>query len=236
MSVCPSFTPMKRLYDLITKANQILLFVAALALVGLAAYWVIDLLPGDRWEGPQVPIAQTPEERRKIKIDDIRFLGKFDGYHMFGVIKGMIDARYQSDGDISSAASKISGAGGGSAEMVNVLFVVEGKSQRALLASDGLVLWHNLASKRLNDEFRFHRFHCITEDTNGDRVLDRKDRADLYVVDLDLKRPDLVIKDAGSVEVLGPTMLLVKNTDVGGGIHFFEVDCEARTQKEIVWK
>lgn len=227
---------MKRLYDFITKANQVFLFVAALALLGIAAYTIIDELTRDRWHGPQVPIAQTSEASRKIKLDDIRFLGKRADCYVFGLIKGLVDARYQSDGDISSSASKIGGAGSNSAEMVNVLFVAPGTSPRQLLASDGLVLWHDMASTRPREEFRFHRFHCITEDTNGDHVLDRKDRGDLYIVDMDLERPDLVIENAGSVEILAPTVLLVKQTDESGGIHFFEVDCAAPTQKEIVWR
>lgn len=227
---------MKRVYDFITKANQVILFIAVVGLVGLAAHRIIEELVRDPWDGPQVPIAQTQEESRKIKIDDLRFLGKHADYYVLGVIKGMIDPRYESDGDISSAASKIGGSSRGSAEMVNALFVSQGKSPRSLLKSDGLVLWYSLATKRANEELRFHRFHCITEDTNGDHVLDRKDRSDLYIVDLDLKRPDMVINDAGSVEILGPTTLLMKNTDANGGIHFFEIDCEARTQTEVVWK
>ena len=227
---------MKRLYDFITKANQVILFLAAMALIGLATYRIIAECSRDEWGGPQVSIARTPEERGKIKIDDIRCLGKHADYYVFGVIKGMVDARYEADGDLSSAASKITGSGGGSAEMVNVLFVSAGGPPRSLMKSDGLVLSYDLASQRTNEGFRFHRFYCVTDDTNGDHVLDRKDRRDLYVVDLNLKRTDMVLRDAGSVEVVSPTALLLKNTDANGVVHFIEVDCEARTQKEIVWK
>lgn len=227
---------MKRLYNFITKANQVMLFVAAMVLVGIAAYKIIAECSRDEWGGPQVSIARTPEEHGKIKIDDVRLLGKYADSYVFGVIKGMIEARGEADGDISSAASKITGSGGGSAEMVNVLFVSAGAPPRSLLKSDGLVLSYDLPSQRTNEGFRFHRFYCITEDTNGDHVLDRKDRRDLYVVDLNLKRADMVLSDAGSDAVVSPTALLLKNTDANGVIHFFEVDCEARTQKEIVWK
>ncbi len=227
---------MKRLYDFITKANQVIFFLTAMALVGFAAYKIIAECFRDEWAGPQVPIARTPEERGKIKIDDIHLLGKRAGHYVFGVIKGMIDARDEFAGDISSAASKITGSGAGSAEIVNVLFVSAGVPPRSLLKSDGLVLTYTLASQRPNEGFRFHRFYCITEDTNGDHVLDRNDRRDLYVVDMDLKRADMIIEDAGSVEEVSPTVLLSKNTDSNGVVRFFEIDCEARTQTEVVWK
>ncbi len=227
---------MKCLYDFITKANQVMLFVAVLALLGLAAYRIIAECLRDEWTGPQVAIAQTTDDSRKVKIEDIRVLGLREGYYVFGVIKGMIEARQEPEGDLYSAASKITGSGGGSPEMVNVLFVARGNPVRPLLASDGLVLQNDLASRRPNEDFRFHRFTCVTEDTNGDHVLDRKDRQDLHVVDLDLKRPDWVLKDIGYVEVVSPTVLLLKKADASGMIHFYEVDCEARTQTEILWK
>jgi hypothetical protein len=124
---------------------------------------------------------------------------------------------------------------GPSGQLVNVVFVRDGQKVRTLLEHDGLVLTNQLSYSLARDEFRSHLFRCVTEDTNGNQMLDEEDRSDLYLVAHGLKQQDMVIKGVVATDVITPTLLIVKVVDPAG-IRFYEVDTEARTQKEIVWK
>jgi hypothetical protein len=57
---------LKRIYEWITKTNQVLLFFA---IIGAAALILFLFYDRERhWQPPSVPIAQTTEEAKKIVI------------------------------------------------------------------------------------------------------------------------------------------------------------------------
>jgi hypothetical protein len=224
---------MKRIYEWITKANQVLLFFLIIgAAVGIS-YLFYDLYRARHmFEAPSVAIAQSAEEAKSSVVQDVRFLDEYDGIYVFGLMKRMILDE--------SARRRLHASYLGSEEManpgqmVNVVFSRAEQPIRKLLQNDGLIVFHSIA-KHTSEKLKASVFLCVTEDTNGDRRLDESDRKDLYVVSETLDKPDLVIKAGSEYRVISPTHLTVKTTE-SDGIHFWDVDIETQAKREITWK
>jgi hypothetical protein len=224
---------MKRIYEWITKANQVLLFFLIIgAAVGIS-YLFYDLYRARHiFDAPSVAIAQSAEEEKSSVVQDVRFLDEYDGIYVFGLMKRMILDE--------SARRRLFTSSLGNEEMrdpgqtVNVVFSRAEQPIRKLLQNDGLILSHSIA-KHSSEKLKASVFLCITEDTNGDRRLDENDRKDLYVVSQGLDKPDLVIKGGAQERVISATHLIAKTTE-SDGIHFWDVDIETQAKKEITWK
>jgi hypothetical protein len=225
--------PVKRIYEWITKANQVLLFLLIIgAAVGIS-YLFYDLYRSRHmFESPSVAIAQSPEEAKSSVVQDVRFFDEYDGIYVFGLIKRVIlgesDRRRLLTASLGNEEMRDPG------QTVNVVFSRVEQPVRKLLQNDGLILSHSIA-KHGSEKLKASVFLCITEDTNGDRRLDENDRKDLYVVSQDLDKPDLVIKGGVEERVISATHLIAKTTE-SDGIHFWDVDIETQAKKEINWK
>jgi hypothetical protein len=228
---------MKRIYEFITKLNQVLLLLACLGVLGLMAKeflgdWLRDRRP------LSLPIVQATNgsEQPKTRINDVDFLGWVDDLRVFAIRKGAIDAPQTGfRGDI---ASKASGAGwGGGAMTVNIVFCRGAQKVRSLLPGDGLVLRHEFprAESEHSSEMAAFLFQCVTEDTDGDHRLGPGDRNDLWIVSRKLDGPDMVISGIMEYETLNRNHVMVKIRQ-GDSFQFFDVDVVARTKTEVAWK
>jgi hypothetical protein len=223
--------PMKRIYDWITKANQVLLFLVILAGVAWGSFLFYESRRRT-WEPPAVPIAQTAEEAKGSVVDEVRFLGQTSGIYVFGLMKRIIvdeQSWRRATATLGMEEDRYPG------QMVNVVFSKGDQPLRKLLPRDGLVLSDNLYNERDPEKFKALLFTCVTEDTNGDRRLDENDRKDLYIVSPNLDRPDLVVTGVVGDRVVSPTHLIIK-TGTGAETHFWDVDIETQAKKEITWK
>jgi hypothetical protein len=217
---------MKRIYNFITKANQVLLF---LVLVGCPILiWYLFQCRG--YEPAQVPVAQSAEEAKESVVKDVRFLGQSSGIYVFGIVKHIVRKEPSRNGLLASAS--LGNEELRSGEIVNVSFSRGEQRLRTLLQNDGLILSENVDR---DNKFKALLFNCITEDTDGNHRLDVSDRNDLYIVSEDLDKPDFVIKGALEFRVTSATHLLVK-TQEDLGLRFWDVDVEASTKKEVAWK
>lgn len=224
---------MKRIYEWITKANQVLLFFLIIgAAVGIS-YLFYDLYRSRHvFDAPSVAIAQSAEEAKSSVVQDVNFLGEYDGIYVFGLRKRVIL-------DESARRRLLSGSLGNEevaepGQTINVIFSRAGQPIRKLLQNDGLILSHSIA-KHSSEKLKASVFLCVIDDTNGDRRLDENDRKDLYVISESLDKPDLVIKAGSERRVISPTHLIVKTTETDG-IHFWDVDIETQAKKEIAWR
>ena len=222
---------LKRIYEWITKANQLLLFLVLLGVAAWIAYSFYDMKKR-RWEPPSVAVAQTAEEAKASVVLEVRFLGQISGIYVFGLMKRVVvdeQAWLRATATLGSEDSRYPGY------MVNVVFSKGDQPLRKLLPKDGLVLSDSLVNEREPDKFKASLFTCVTEDTDGNRQLDEKDRQDLYIVFPNLDRADLVLNDVLGERVLSPTHLMVK-TGTSSDPHFWDVDIETQAKKEIAWK
>jgi hypothetical protein len=227
--------PMKRIYEWITKANQVLLFFLIIAAAVGMSYIFYDFYRARHtYEAPSVAIAQSAEEARSSIVKDVRFLDEYDGIYVFGLMKRIILDESARRRLLSNSLGNEEVAYPDSGQMVNVVFSRAEQSAKKLLQNDGLILSHSIA-KHSSEKFKASVFLCVTEDTNGDRRLDENDRKDLYVVSENLDKPDLVIKAGSEHRVISPTHLTVKTTE-SDGIRFWDVDIETQAKKEIAWK
>ena len=222
---------MKRLFDFLVKTNQVLLFLTLVGAIGLAIY-IFYQTTATHYEPPHVSIAQTPEEEKKVVVSDVRFLGESRGIYLFGIVKHEIAEPGPGGMRMISSLSREYDEG----QIVNVVFSKDSKRVKTLLKADGLVAENNLTGQYSSDtNFTPYLFMCVTEDTDGNHVLDTRDREDLYIVARDLSTPDIVIKGASSFNVISATHLVVK-TGTGEKVQFLDVDTEHATQKEVEWK
>jgi len=67
---------MKRIYEFITKANQVLLFFAIIGGIVLVSCVLVNEFSA-HYEPPHVLVEQTPEEAKGSIVEDVRFLGSF---------------------------------------------------------------------------------------------------------------------------------------------------------------
>lgn len=231
---------MKRIYDWITKANQILLFFVIIGGTALVAYLVYQTTR--RFEPPHVSVAQTAEEAKGSVVQDVVFLGQSSGIYVLGLVKRVVTTNggpliTRSMGSLGNEELRDSG------ETVNVIFSRGEQRVRTLLQKDGLVLSHNVYPEHFSvvrtehgpDKFKVLLFLCVTEDTDGNHRLDQNDRNDLYVVSEGLEKPDVVVKGAINYRTVSPTHVVIK-TGERNAPRFWDLDTETQAMKEIVWK
>ena len=224
-------TVMRRVYEWITKANQVLLFFV---IIGGAALVLFVIYQSTRhYEPPHVSVATNAEEARDSVVQDVVFLGQSSGIYVLGTVKRVVSASKDPRPKLAMASLGSGNASDG--QMVNVVFSRGAQRIRTLLESDGLVLSHNVYAGPRPKEINALLFNCVTEDTDGNHRLDEKDRRDLHVVADGLERPDMVVKGVSEFRVIAPTHVVVK-TGESNAARFWDIDIEARSQKEILWQ
>jgi hypothetical protein len=228
---------MKRIYDWITKANQVLLFFAILGGMALILYTIYQTTR--RYEPPHVSVAQTAEEAKKSVVEDVSFLGQTSGIYVLGMVKRVVTAG--GEPWLRPTMSYLGKGGSDTGETVNVVFSKGDQRVRALLPKDGLVLSHNaytvlgMPGENSSEKFKALAFLCVTEDTDGNHRLDQNDRNDLYVVSEGLQKPDIVVQGVLDHRAISSTHLMVK-TGESKAVRFWDIDIETQTRKEIIWK
>lgn len=220
---------MKRIYNWLTKANQVLLFLVLLGGIVLICYGLYT--QSGRYEPPHVAIAQTPEEAGKSVVEDINFLGRSSaGIYVLGLVKHIVKPERERWGrSVAYLGSAEQG------QIVNIVFSKGDHRIRTLLPRDGLVLRNNAGDEKDRDAIKVLTFDCVTEDTDGNHRLDDDDRHDLYLVAEGLERPDTVVTAVLEYRSIAPGRLMVK-TKEGEVIRFWDIDTSTQARAEIVWK
>lgn len=226
---------MKRILEFITKANQLLFFLVMIAgLVGITLLLKSELTRS--YQPPSVPVAQSAEVLKKTIVDDVKFLGETSGVYLFGIVRREVET----DGN-PSRRDKMESRGswsyldGDRGQMVNVIFSKGGQKVRTLLANNGLVISFQIPGKYQTDKLKVSTFLCITEDTDGNHVLDKNDRNDLYIVAEGLEKADIVVKGVMTHDRVSGAHLLVKIRD-GESIQFYDYDTDTLAKTEVMWK
>ena len=229
---------MKRIYEFITKANQVLLFLLVLGVLGFLGFFAYQE-SSNHYTPPQVPIAQTPEAMKRVVVEDVRWLGAVSGTYIFGIVKKEIAPAEQSERRLTMKMSKSylgSGEDDDRGQIVNVIFSRDAQKVKTLLEADGLVIDSQLSGGySAAEKFRAALFRCVTDDTDGNHLLDHKDRNDLYIVPHDMAKADIVIKGILDYDVVSETRLLTKTREKDG-LHFIEINIETLEKKDVTWK
>jgi hypothetical protein len=220
---------MKRIFNWLTQANQVLLFFVLLGGIALISYGLYQ--SSRRYEPPHVEIAQTPEQARKSMLEDVDFLGRSTSdIYILGLIQHMVKPETEPWGTSAAYLGRAE-----SGQTVNIAFSKGDHRLRTLLPKDGLVLYNNVLDQADRDKLKTLLFGCVTEDTDGNHRLDANDRTDLYLVAEGLDAPDMVIKGVTQYRAAAPGHLVVK-TKEGEAIRFWDIDTATRAKTEIVWK
>ena len=219
----------KRIYNWLTKANQVLLFFVLLGGIALISYGLYQ--SSRHYEPPHVEIAKTPEEARKSILEDVDFLGRSSsGIYILGLVQHMVKPEKEAWGKSVSYLGRPE-----SGQTVNIVFSKGDHPLRTLLPKDGLVVYNNILDQEGRDKLKTLLFGCVTEDTDGNNRLDANDRNDLYLVAESLDAPDMVIRGVMQRQAAASGHLVVK-TKEGDAIHFWDIDTATRAKTEIVWQ
>jgi hypothetical protein len=222
---------MKRVYEWITRANQVLLFFVIIGGTALVLFLIYQSTR--RYETPHVSVAHNAEEAKQSVVQDVVFLGESSGVYVLGIVKRMVVP--SKEPWLRPSVAHLGSGDGSGGQTVNVVFSRGEQRIRTLLEKDGLVLSHNMYTDPRQKEIKALFFSCTTEDTDGNHRLDEKDRNDLYVVAAGLERPDIVVKGVSEFRVLARNHVVVK-TGEGDGARFWDIDTDVQSQKEILWK
>jgi hypothetical protein len=148
---------MKRIYEWITKANQVLLFFLIIgAAVGIS-YLFYDLYRTRHvFDEPSVAIAQTAEEAKTSNVvQEVRFFDEYDGIYVFGLVKRFIldasDKRRLLSSSLGNEEVRDPG------QIVNVVFSKAEQPVRKLLPNDGMILSHSIAKHTSEKHRENHR-------------------------------------------------------------------------------
>lgn len=225
---------MKSLYAFITKANQVLFFLAALTVVGGVGYLVYDET-SHTFQPPHIAVAgPSGGEPAPTFVREVRFLRRKGEVYTFGVIKREVSATPTSDVKVRGGFSRGRDADS-SGKTVNIVFSKSDGPVRTLLSNDGLVLSSNLAGQYDHEKAHFNVFRCVTEDTDANGVLNANDRQDLYIVRDNLSSPDIVIRSVSDFDITSDDDLVVQTSE-NGTTRFWQVDVTRGAKKEIRWK
>lgn len=112
----------KRVYNWITKANQVLLFLFIIGATILISQVVYHR--NRPYEPPHVSIAQSADEAKASVVRDVLFLKSASGFFVFGLMKRVIVADESAWGRNAYLGSEELAYPG---EMVNVVFSKEGR-------------------------------------------------------------------------------------------------------------
>ena len=220
---------MKRLYEWITKTNQVLLFLLALVAAILVSRTIY--VSFQTYEPPHVSVAQTEEEAKASVVEEVEFLSESSGVYILGIMKRVI-----TDSKEGWLRPRMAYLGAdSSSQTVNIVFSRGEQRLRTLLPKDGLVLSNNIFEEKREEKIGVLLFRCVTEDTDGNRRLDEKDRNDLYLVSDDLEKPDIVVEGIEDYRVISPTHVMVK-LGQRAAARFWDIDIGTGARKEIVWK
>jgi hypothetical protein len=220
---------MKRIFDWITKANQVLLFLVLIGGPAFIAFLIY--LSRKPYEPPHVSVAQTADEAKASVIEDVTFIGQSSGLYVLAITKRVVTTE---EPWLKASVARL-GKGDDAGEIVNVVFSKGEQRVRTLLQKDALVLSHNIWPEPAPKKLKALLFLCVTEDTDGNHRLDKNDRNDLYIAAEGLEKPDLVIKGVLEYQTISPTHLVVK-TGEPNAARFWDIDTETQAQKEIIWK
>jgi hypothetical protein len=225
---------MKRIYDFITKANQVLFFLTILGAITGICYLVYSEA-SRHFETPHVSVSDASNTIAPTVVRDVRFLGKSAGFYVFGIVKREINSAPESRKNGSMELFSSSGPRNNPGEIVNVVFSRGEQKARTLLPKDGLVLRHRLASSFDPEKLAAHLFTCVTEDMDGNHVLDSNDRQDLFILAKNLDAPDMVVTGVIDYDLVSPTHIVVKTREASG-FRFVDIDVETQKKSEVLWK
>ena len=224
---------MKRIFAFLTAANQVLLFIGALAALVLLGMALVQELRPRGTDG--VPVRDASEKPAPPEITSVDFLTRSHGFALFGVRKDYVGKETP---ELAAHAGKITSSSYhlGMSHHLNVIFSDGTRVRRHLLPQDGMILRHAFASEEDEERrFKAHVFHCVLTDTNHDGMLGYNDSAALLIVRPDLSGENLRIDDVRDFTVLSRDELLVE-TGTGAQTRFWIVDAATFDRREVAWQ
>jgi len=225
---------MKRFFEFITKANQVLFFVVLVG--GITLGLLLPSFQKVRALKPrQVSVADPAAEPAVTQIRDVQFLGTSHQLFVFGIVKLEVSLNPGSAGKPKMELFHSSSRGEDRGSIVNVVYSRGDQVVRMLLANDGLVVDQRLPRIYDQEKFTADVFTCVTADTDGNHQLNEDDRRDLIIVDPEMKRPDIIVQNCVEFEIISPTRLIVK-IRTSDSLSFVQVDVSTGQKAPVAWK
>ncbi|WP_444996437.1 hypothetical protein [Aliikangiella sp. IMCC44359] len=119
---------------------------------------------------------------------------------------------------------------------VNLLFVSESGTKLKLFENDRLIT--DIQSARFNKDNSYilnkNLYSVVSQDSNSDGFLNKKDQVDLYVSDYNGQNLKLIFENINELETIGDNKLLVTADELSGvEIYIYHVISEKKIKLDI---
>ncbi|GAA5214891.1 hypothetical protein ACFSJ3_00920 [Corallincola platygyrae] len=214
---------MSRIYTLITKFNQVLIFIGAIIFISFLSYQFYKDFSRERYEPPKVKVVDSLESETAVvePIYKLDFLTSIKDVYVFKLKSNVV----QTSSEIEAVEVHLFAGGGDyyDASPVNLMFARDDGSTRFLLDKHAFIQDFSLA-KDTDSEFghkqALNLYSIVQQDSNGDGFLDKNDSKDLYASNYD--GSDLV-SGFDSYDLIDDDMIMVSKQEGEESFYIFNL-------------
>lgn len=205
-----------RLTSFVQKANQYLLFIAAIIVIATVANNLAKDIFRKKYKEPQVQLIDpsTEEQKPEELVFNMRFVSKLKDVHIFEITTDALFVEDLSDYDGTEQHMIISaGPLGLSSNTVNLLFSKVGEKSKVLLNTNGVITGFtpfNEIATEYQPKLSKNLYTIAENDSNSDGILDDKDATALYVSEYDGTNLQRVLDDIENFQVIEDDNLIIR--------------------------
>lgn len=205
------------LINFVKTANYFLFFFGTVFLLLFIGYQIVDNVFNDRYPThDSIPVVDGNDTTHTPIEYETSFIEKHDDVYIFRVKSNRILGGKPQVENAFTAVQMFSKGVNDDFETVNYLFARINGEPGVLLDSHALVLDANLINL-LPEKHLYHRkfktfkhlFTVVMNDTNQDKVLDRKDKISLLASDYDGANLITIAEDISNYEIIDDNLLLL---------------------------
>ena len=207
-----------KIFNFISKSNQILFFLVA---IGLIVVMVISLLPHD-YSRPAVKIERNLEQNstKETLVKNQYFKSFYSHINDIFIIKVYADNIVREEILHYSAPRSSSSDfyNQNKHALVNLIFAKEGKKSYKLLKDDAYITSLNIMKNNqtvrkeyADSYFKLEKniYTIVTHDTNNDDFLTSTDQRNFYISNYDGKQLKLILKDIVEYKLVDDNLVLI---------------------------
>lgn len=207
---------MKKLTAFVSTVNQYLLFIAVLIIIVISSKNIIQELTTSDYVEPRVKLIKNSDNPAKVININYRtnYRRQVKDVLIFAISSNAIEnIPEEKTSKTLNMFSEFSPKSQSKFQTVNYLFVPKTGPSYLLMSKDTYIRNTSFYSnpKKRNGYKRLKNiFLLVTNDTNSDGYLSKKDSADLYVSDYNGKNMYLVIKDVEDYDLMNDNLLMIE--------------------------
>jgi len=205
----------KKAVDFISKANQILFFLAIIIIIGFVLMTAYPFLFPSKYERPRVQLIENSiDDSTKVVKNSKQYLSFTKDIHVIKILANTINSKQHNR---PSKTFNLFSSRDDGKETVNFIFVDEHGHNQKLFINDLLIQRYTLSDdenlKNTGYSLSKNIYLVIHSDTNNDGFLSEDDSKSLYLSSYKGDDVNLVIENIQRYELIGDNKLLIEKED-----------------------